>query len=47
MKYIWCSEDRKLSVEKAFNDQDLLENGQAPLDINNIFARDLRVNGTR
>jgi thiol:disulfide interchange protein DsbC len=47
MKYIWCSEDRKLSVEKAFNDQDLLENEcENPLDINNIFARDLRVNGT-
>ena len=23
MKYIWCSEDRKLSVEKAFNDEDI------------------------
>ena len=47
MKYIWCSEDRKLSVEKAFNDEDLLENEcENPLDTNNTFARDLRVNGT-
>ena len=47
MMYIWCSEDRKLSVEKAFNDEDLLENEcETPLDINNIFARNLRVNGT-
>ena len=25
MKYIWCSDDRKLSIEKAFNNQILVE----------------------
>ena len=47
MKYIWCSENQKLSIDMAFNDDDLPENEcVTPLDINNDFARDLRVNGT-
>ena len=47
MKYIWCSDDRKLSIEKAFNNQILVEKEcDNPLNLNQKFAFDLRVNGT-
>ena len=47
MRYIWCSDNPKASIEKAFNDEDLMEKDcKTPLDINSTFARDLRVNGT-
>lgn len=47
MKYIWCSDDRKLSIEKAFNNQVLVEKEcDNPLSLNQKFAFDLRVNGT-
>ncbi len=47
MRYIWCSDNPKESIDKAFNNEDLIENDcENPLDANSNFARDLRVNGT-